>query len=203
MAEKKGKWRKDAHLWARDPDDWYIEPRWVDDALFTVEKFQGVVTDPCCGLGRILDAARAAGYCADGFDTVIRRKDAFIETQDFRTCNRIFENIVANPPYKYDDEFLDWALSHSFKTALLLRAQWANSGKRSAKLEQMPLKAVYLITPRPSMPPGAVIEASGGKDPSGGQQDYAWFVFERGYTAKPTFGWARRAPKLKAATCSS
>jgi hypothetical protein len=35
------------------------------------------------------------------------------------------------------------------------------------------------ISPRPSMPPGTT--------------DYSWFIFERGYTGRPEFGWARRS----------
>lgn len=191
--------KQNAHLWVRDPDDWYIEPQWCDDALFAAEPFNGCIVDPCCGTGRILDAARRAGYQTYGFDIKDRKRNpahAFILGNCFE-CDDVHDNIVSNPPYLYDDEFLKLALARSsFKTAVLLRAQWANAGTRSRWLQTLPLKRVLALSPRPSMPPGAVIMA--GINPSGGKQDFSWFVFERGYTGKPEFGWAHKPARVKA-----
>lgn len=192
-----GKWRKNAHLWERDPDDWYVEPEWCCDALFAAVRFDGYIADPCCGLGRVLDGAARAGYLTYGFD--IKDRGAGIrhrfETRDFfAAVPGRYRNIACNPPYKYDDEFLRRALELTeYKVAVLLRAQWVNAGTRSAWLERQPLRHVLALTPRPSMPPGAVILA--GESPGGGQVDYSWFVFERGYRGKPEFGWARRAKR--------
>jgi hypothetical protein len=196
MTSKK---EKDAHLWDRDPDDWYVEPLWTSRALFAAESFDGVICDPCCGMGRILDMAREARYSTFGMDIVDRGASTFhrFKKADFFATKGTFDNIVCNPPYRYGESFLEAALRRSHrKTAVLLRAVWANSGKRSAWLETLPLKRVLMITPRPSMPPGAVILASGGRDPSGGLQDYAWFVFQKGYEGAPIFGWARRPAKV-------
>jgi hypothetical protein len=197
---KADKKKKNAHLWARDPDDWYVEPDWCNDGLFAVEKFDGVIVDPCCGMGRILDAAWRAGYPTLGFDIRDRSASArhhFVQG-DFFTSSEEYENIACNPPYKYDDEFVAAAVRRARrKAAILLRAQWANAGTRSRWLESLPLRRVLALTPRPSMPPGAVIKA--GINPSGGLQDYAWFIFERGYGGRPEFGWCRRqkAPKAQ------
>ena len=195
-----GKWRKNAHLWARDPDDFYVEPCWADDALFASVAFPGrVIVDPCCGTGRILDAAARHGYRTIGFDI----KDRGLgQRHNFSICSFFdnpgpWENIACNPPYKYDERFVAAAVGASMgMTAVLLRAQWANAGARSRWLESLPLRHVLALAPRPSMPPGAVV-AAGEKEPSGGQQDYAWFVFERDYKGRPEFGWARRPVKQK------
>lgn len=193
----KRKTPKEAHLWARDPDDWYVEPSWCSKALFAKEFFTGEIVDPACGMGRILDSAKAAGYITRGIDIKLRGTIASrhaICLGDFREMKGPFENIVCNPPYKYDDEFVKWAVNNCRrKIALLLRAQWANAAGRSAMLERMPLRRVLMITPRPSMPPGKVVVANGGKDPSGGTQDYAWFIFDHAYDDEPGFGWIRRA----------
>jgi hypothetical protein len=45
---------KAAHLWERDAADFYIEPAWCAERLFAVEKFEGSVIDPACGLGTIV-----------------------------------------------------------------------------------------------------------------------------------------------------
>ncbi len=188
--------RKDAHLWARDPDDFYLEPRWCDEALFRMEPFEGMIVDPACGTGRILDAARAAGHHTTGFDIRDRSPQHQFGIASVFDMGAMFENIVSNPPYLYADRFLEWCVQHSIrKTALLLRAQWANAGTRSRWLESLPLRRVLAITPRPSMPPGAVVLAQGDKGDrgiNGGQQDYSWFIFERGFVGRPEFGWARR-----------
>lgn len=185
---------KDAHLWERDKDDWYVEPAWCCDALFKKEKFTGWITDPCCGVGRVLDAANTTGYKCNGYDIVDRGAAANhkFAIADFFKEDFFFENIVCNPPYKYDDQFVDRAVKITArKIAVLLRAQWANGSKRSRWLEALPLRRVLALSPRPSMPPGAVIKA--GITPGGGLQDYSWFIFEIGFAGRPEFGWCRRA----------
>ena len=190
---KPGKKKKHAHLWVRHPDDWYVEPDWCNDALFSAVKFTGLVFDPCCGFGRVLDAAAAAGLETYGMDIARRFK---VQGHRFRLGNFFqtnyeADNIASNPPYKHSENFLKEALTRSRRlTAVLLNAQWANAGDRSRWLESLPLRYVLALSPRPSMPPGPVIEA--GISPGGGRQDFSWFVFERGYTGKPEFGWARR-----------
>ena len=56
--------KRESHLWERDPYDWYCEPAWVSERLFELEKFEGEVCDPACGIGTILKSAQAAGYVA-------------------------------------------------------------------------------------------------------------------------------------------
>jgi len=57
-------------------------------------------------------------------------------------------------------------------------------------LADTPLARVYLLTPRPSMPPGQVIEA--GEKPEGGKQDFVWLVWRRGYVGPPELRWLHR-----------
>lgn len=193
-----GKKPKQAHLWERDPDDWYVEPLWCDEAMFARVEFDGHIVDPCCGLGRILDAAKAAGYDTIGCDIRDRgasSRHAFWQS-DFFAIKDTAPNIVCNPPYKYAERFVAHCVERAArKTAVLLRAQWANAGARSRWLETLPLRHVLALAPRPSMPPGAVILA--GEKPGSGTTDYSWFVFERGYTGRPEFGWARRPERAK------
>lgn len=194
---KPQKVKLDAHLWARDPNDFYVEPAWVSEALFKRVEFVGTICDPACGMGRILQSAKKFGYRTRGQDIVNRGADAISDSfavKDFmKKPQVVMDNIVCNPPYKYDEVFLLRALEvANKKVALLLRAQWANAQKRSRLLERLPLSHVLMITPRPSMPPGRVVKALKGKDPSGGRVDYAWFVFEHGFKGSPAFGWARR-----------
>lgn len=185
-----------SHLWARDPDDWYVEPLWCAEALFAAVRFDGLIYDPCCGLGRILDAARAAGYETAGADIRDRgaRERHPFALRNFFARGYSVPNIVCNPPYKFGDRFVALAVERArFKTAVLLRAQWANGGARSRWLEGLPLRYVLALSPRPSMPPGAVVAAD--EPVGGGTTDYSWFVFECGYVGRPEFGWARKSTK--------
>lgn len=176
---------KNAHLWERHPEDWYVEPEWCSRRLFEVEPFSGTVFDPACGLGRILAAASGVGLATVGSD-IVRRSEWADGLGDFlRVDQREFEvdNIVSNPPFGIADAFAEHALDLARKVVLLLPTKWMNSASRGAWLETTPLARVWLLSPRPSMPPGPVIEA--GERPGNGTVDFAWFVWERGYVGAP------------------
>jgi hypothetical protein len=52
------------------------------------------------------------------------------------------------------------------------------------------LTRVYLLTPRPSMPPGQVILR--GEEPGGGKQDFVWLVFSQQHKGPPELRWLHR-----------
>lgn len=183
--------KRDSHLWARHPEDWYVEPEWVSARLFAVENFDGGILDPSCGLGRIVNSARAAGLSALGHD-IVQRGGVFIGApRDFLECTGNHPNIVANPPFGIAEKFVSKALELAErKVAMLLPANWVQGAKRSRWLQSTPLRRVYFIAPRPSMPPGPAIEA--GVRPGNGTTDYAWFVWLRGYDGAPEIRWLHR-----------
>jgi hypothetical protein len=95
---------------------------------------------------------------------------------------------VTNPPFALARQFVDHALELArrkipilFPIARLNAARW---------LEDTSFRQLWLLTPRPSMPPGEVILR--GEKPGGGKTDFAWLVFEQGYTGEPAIGWLRR-----------
>lgn len=184
---------KNAHLWARDPLDFYTEPEWTSERLFQQVKFPGPIYDPACGLGRIVKAAREAEYQCEGSDLMRRSKFCDFEA-DFLSrpigswCPG---TIICNPPFKYAQAFVKRALQVAeYEVAMLLPAKWRSSDKRSRWLETTPLWMVLDITPRPSMPPGAVIEA--GEKPGGGREDFAWYLWKKNHTGPYQGGWLRR-----------
>lgn len=194
MAKSRLRLKRKSHLWARDPLDFYIEPCWISDRLFEVEKFDGGIWDPACGTGRIVVAAQLAGLHAIASDIKDRSPPGGCLTRDFLACQHgLAPNIVCNPPFKVADKFVEHALHLTTrKVAMVLPISWINGAKRSAWLETTPLRKVVVLAPRPSMPPGAVI-AAGGRV-GGGTQDYAWYVWLRGYDGRPEIAWLRRDP---------
>ncbi len=175
-----------AKAYERADDEWYAEPAWVSLRLFQEEPFNGSIYDPCCGMGTIVLSALAAGLKAYGSDIRDRGWDSSL--QDFFAHHSLHENIVCNPPFDILPEFARHALKRSrrkvamiFPVARLNAAHW---------LRDAPLARVWLLTPRPSMPPGRLIQA--GHKPGGGKSDYCWIVLQHGYEGYPEMRWLRR-----------
>ena len=179
-----------AKLWERDPDDFYCEPFWCSVALFNREAFDGPIVDPACGLGRIVHSARMADYEAYGADKV-KRSEACGSVLDFLDRVDPIANVVSNPPFGIADSFVMHALALTTgKVAMLLPATWHFGAKRAAWLKTTPLRRIYALTPRPSMPPGAVILS--GVEPGGGTKDFAWYIWLRGSDGPVEAAWINR-----------
>jgi hypothetical protein len=179
---------KKAHIWDRDKHDWYVEPFECSAALFAIETFRGTIWDPACGMGRIVLEAQKAGLNAIGTD-IVRRSDVCEHQCDFlrKRPDIKFSNIVSNPPFGKAEEFVQKSLSlvkPGGKVAMLLPLVWmAGFSTKRHWLPISPLRRVFPISPRPSMPPGAVIVA--GERAGNGTKDFAWFLWENGYSGKP------------------
>jgi hypothetical protein len=99
-----------AHVWAKDPHGFYIEPEWCSRRLFRAERFNGIIKDPACGVGRITAAARIAGYSVIATDLVDRGYSQFDGVEDFLRSEHRVDNIVCNPPYHICRAFAEHAL---------------------------------------------------------------------------------------------
>jgi hypothetical protein len=185
-----------AHNWERDPHDWYIEPVWVSRRLFEEEIFEGEILDPACGWGRIVRSAIDAGYPARASDIIVRPSgDAAVDKlkvqADFRDLNGPAVNVVCNPPYRVLPTFTQAALKLArrkvaviFPVARLNAAHWITGA---------PLLRVWLMSPRPPMPPGSYLEA--GHKPGGGRVDFCWLVFDHGYSGAAEVRWLHRGAR--------
>lgn len=189
-AHARKKRRGKDRLWERHPEDWYIEEGWINGRLFETEAFEGRIHDPACGSGRIVHAARRAGFHATGAD-IVRRARGF-RVENFFESTRAVDNIVCNLPFRFAMAFVGHALNLTRrKVAMVIPTGWISGNGRSRWLERTPLRRVWHLAPRPSMPPGPVVMA--GKQKIGnGTTDFSWAVWEQGYTGRPEFGWLRR-----------
>lgn len=177
-----------SHIFAREAFNHYVEEKWCGERLFDVEKFDGAILDPCCGWGRIVSAARERGLVAMGHDIVDRGFSNTVK-RDFLepAFPWSFPNIVSNPPFENFRAFAERALERaSGKVALI----WLVRTLPAARwLQGTPLKKIYFLTPRPSMPTGEFI-AKGGKV-GGGTQDFCWLVWDRNAKSEAP-GWLHR-----------
>lgn len=182
--------KRESHLWKRDDHDWYVEPSWCSERLFLIEPFEGRIWDPAAGQGRIPTAAQALGHEVTASDIVDRGCADYVG--DFLTSRKArAPNIVSNPPFGIAEKFVAHALDLAErKVAMLLTANWVQGDRRSRWLETTPLRRVWFISPRPSMPPGRGLAK--GQKVGNGTTDYAWFVWQRGYDGRPEVRWLRR-----------
>lgn len=180
-----------SHIFDREKNEHYVEPAWCSERLFERETFVGGIHDPCCGVGTIPEAAIAVGlhvnHSITGAD-IVDRGWKHGRRRDFFGDDGTYDNIVCNPPFNIAREFVEHALVIAdrkvaiiFPTARLNAARW---------LTDTPLRRIWLLTPRPSMPPGHVIAS--GQKPGGGKMDFCWLVFERGYEGTPELRWLHR-----------
>lgn len=191
--------KRESSIWQRHADDWYQEPRWVSERLFEAESFRGAICDPACGGCNIVLSAMDAAPNVFAMDIIQRNPAIGITVQDWLAYDGDpFDNIVSNPPFKLCDDrktgthpFVEKCLAKATrKVALLLPANWIQGDKRSRWIERTPLRRVWFISPRPSMPPGEVVAA--GLAPGNGTTDYAWFVWHQDYDGPAEVRWLRK-----------
>jgi hypothetical protein len=178
---------RQSHIFARDDHDFYIEPPWCSERLFAVEPFAGLIWDPAAGSGTIPRAARTAGLSDFASDIADRGCES---RQDFLIAPAPAEafNVVTNPPFGLARGFVERALTlGAVKTAIIFPTARLNAARW---LKPLPLAKIYLLTPRPSMPPGEVIAR--GEKPGGGKTDFCWLVLDRTHSGPPTMSWLHR-----------
>ncbi|SRR5216683_2970143 len=126
--------------------------------------------------GRIADAAKGAGYRVITADIVDRGYPG-CRIQDFLKRRSAPPSVVGNPPFAIVEEFARHAFDiGADKVALIARTASIHAARW---LRELPFSHAWLMTPRPSMPPGPYVLA-GGKV-GGGTPDFCWLVLERGY----------------------
>lgn len=181
-----------AKAWPREQHMHYVEPNWVPKRLFEVEPFEGDILDPCAGFGRMVVAARVAGYKAQGAD-IVDRGFGYLTICDFLKSDIRADNIVMNPPFDQGEDFAFKALRLAArKVAMIYPTRRLNAA--GDWLRNTPLLRIWYLTPRPSMTPGHVARdlEKQGKEPRGGTQDFCVLVWLKGFDGTATLHWLHR-----------
>lgn len=213
--------KKRAATYPKSPFDWYVEQQWVTEALIEAEDQDGIrsywatVWDPCCGSGQVLKAFSEHAIGRGGHATdiefrgyaggkVLFQELDFVGGIDFvsSAAPKGDFSIVMNPPYSYlkgiSEAFVRRALALATnKVAVLLPIKWQGSQARHRLFTEFPPTRIWILSKRPSMPPGAMVEALGDKAFKRGKVDYMWVVWD---VANPTAvtEWRTIAPREKA-----
>lgn len=183
--------------YARLPREFYPENQWCSDALFREESFPlGIVFDPFCGMGRILDAASRVGKKTVGSDIHPQVKGRLHTISKADATKRgmftINAHTVTNPPFVLANEMLEkMRCGLSSKCAIFMRLS-ALQGK-SKLLEKLPLSMVWVLRPRPAcLPPDYKLRPP--RKDNGGQIDFCWMIFDPKCRDAPRVWWLSRDP---------
>lgn len=171
----------------RQIDDFYATPPSATEALLRVESFDGPIWEPACGDGAICKVLKERGHVVQATDLVDRGYGA--SGIDFLMEYKPHgPHVVTNPPFKLATQFVQKALQLTTgKVAMLLKVGFLEGVERAPIFDAEPFARLWVFRRRQSFLKNGThgIEMEG----RGGMIAYGWFVWEHGYTGKPTLGW--------------
>jgi len=168
----------------REVNDFYPTPASTTHALMKREKFTGSIWECASGSGSMSKVLEQ--YSSDVISSDIRRGANVYGNKrvNFLTTKRKVGNIITNPPYSHAKEFIEHALKCADnKVAMLLKLVFLEGVTRYDLFTKTPLKTVYVFCKRQK------ITIRGEPMKNSSMIAYAWFVWDKEYTGKPTIEW--------------
>lgn len=167
----------------RDKHDFYPTPPSTTHALMKVEKFDGTVWECASGNGMMAKVIEQYNKCISS--DIRSDRDIYGEKRiDFLQTFRSVDNIITNPPYLLAEAFVKHALRCARKkVAMLLKLVFLESVRRYDLFHDTPLKTVYVFCRRQK------ITIHGKQMKNSSMIAYAWFVWDKAYSGKPTISW--------------
>ena len=174
----------------RVENDYYATNPDSIKALLKVEEIIYPALEPACGEGHIsklLDEEQTQSSDLVYYGYGIGGKTDFLTEEPIGD----FNTVITNPPFSLFQEFVEKALKVAKKKVIMFGKLQALEGiKRATYLETTPLKTVYVFKKRQQpLRNGSEIDEATGKKWASSTMAFAWFVWEKGYTGKPTIEW--------------
>lgn len=167
--------------------DYYATDPKAMELLLEKESFDSNVWEPAVGAGHLAQVLTAHGYEVTASDIVDRGyPNTYIFDFLNQDCEPFNGDIVTNPPYKYAVQFVERALqlvNNGRKVAMFLKLQFLEGKSRRKLFDFAPPKTIYVASGRLNCAP------NGDFTRAGSALAYAWFVWEKGFTGKPTIEW--------------
>ncbi|MBA1155137.1 hypothetical protein H0S73_03220 [Microvirga sp. Marseille-Q2068] len=166
-----------------DGPDFFPTPAWATYALIDNEKFDGDIWECACGDGAMSKVLQKTGnrvFSSDLYDRGYGEVG-----HDFATTDRVFDNVITNPPYNSAEKFVRSGIEHSRKKfALLLRLAFLEGANRQKTIfSRNPPSRVWVFSERITFyPRGAVQKGTG-------TTAYAWFVWDKLAPPKTELKW--------------
>ena len=174
----------------REANDFYAtNPVAMEKALPFLQRcgLSQKVWECACGQGHLASVLENSGFDVYSTDLIDR---GFGEVQDFLAvdgANCYDMDIVTNPPFKLAEKFVEKGMdliTDGHKVCLFLKVQFLESKGRYFLFKKYPLKELLVYAERQQCAKDAEFEKY-----TATTQCYCWFVFEKGYTGKPTIDW--------------
>lgn len=174
----------------RQVDDYYATEPKATQLLLDRETFSSAIWECACGGGHMSEVLKQNGYAvmsSDLFDRGYKGTKIidFLKETDINTMD-----IITNPPYKFAKDFVEHALDISadgVKIAMFLKLTFLESKSRKALFEKYPFKTLYVSSERLQCAKNGDFEKYG--KGVGTAVAYGWYVWEKGFTGKPTIEW--------------
>jgi hypothetical protein len=177
----------------RHDGDFYVEPRWLVEALLDVEPIVGSAIDPFAGGGSIVGVCLSRGIKATGSDKFNR---GFGQIRDAFSLDEPTDNVLSNPPFNQFEDAVEHLMPLVRRKLILLARLNALEGQERRELyRKYPLARIWVSSKRASIGPGNLghpRDEHGALIPppaTGGSTAYAWFVFDREHTGRTSLDW--------------
>ena len=176
----------------RHPEDFYPTHPTITQMLLDREELDGTIWEPACGQGDMSKVLIGRGYDVLSTDLIDRGYgEGGIDFLDDDQISRFgqFDNIITNPPFTFALDFVLQAKKIARKKICILNSPMFLDGIKRYEMwidKDFPLKNMYQFAGR------VVFRKDGLSDQSQNgliRFPRAWFVFEKGYTGKPTIDW--------------
>lgn len=179
----------------REKDAYWTEPRVTEAILGRIGLASGLVWEPACGRGDMVQVLHERGYQVVASDVErhwdvdlgcrFERRDFFAYTEAPRGISSIF----TNPPFDHVERFVRHALELTEPmrgmVVVVLRNEWDCAGGRRDLFEHQAFSAKYILTFRPRWD-------WWGRDKSKAspRHPFSWFVWDWANDGeRPTIGW--------------
>ena len=176
----------------RHPEDFYPTHPTITQMLLDREELDGTIWEPACGQGDMSKVLIGRGYDVLSTDLIDRGYgEGGIDFLDDDQISRFgsVDNIITNPPFTFALDFVLQAKKIARKKICILNSPMFLDGIKRYEMwidKDFPLKNMYQFAGR------VVFRKDGLSDQSQNgliRFPRAWFVFEKGYTGKPTIDW--------------
>lgn len=164
---------------ARSDLDQYDTPKHTIQSLLDVHRIRYPVLEPCAGnlaISNMIERHPTEVVTNDvNIDSPSELHYDYLDRDGFRYYG--FSTIITNPPFNIAQEIIERAIGDVIiggEVIMLLRLNFLGTIKRKRFWKYAPLKHIYVLSKRPRF------------HSSGDSVEYAWFIFERGYTGKTT-----------------
>ena len=174
----------------RHPEDFYPTHPAITKMLLDREELDGNIWEPACGRGDMSQVFIDNGYDVLSTDLIDRGYGEggidFLADDQISRFGSV-DNIITNPPFKFALDFVLQAKKIARKKICILNETMFLDGIKRYEMwmdKEFPLKTMYQFSGRVVFRKNEIVDQV-----QSGLIPWAWFVFEKGYTGKPTIDW--------------